>query len=103
MNAHTPGPWIAFDSREAHIPPAEEGADLGWFVGAEVGDRSIVALGIRNEANARLIAAAPVLLEALKGICSEMRQGEQLPYIVSFLVPMAEAAIAKATGQEATA
>ena len=68
MNAkHTPGPWKC----GLYL------GQLSWFVHMDVGDRGrgmeIVegVAGLTHEqrlANARLIAAAPDLLEALKGV-----------------------------------
>jgi hypothetical protein len=88
MNKHTPGPWW--------FSAAEE----GYYV-AGVGDKELTNL-IQKE-DARLIAAAPELLEALK-----MSYAETMEYIKtnhlsgaennSWLV-LARAAIAKATGE----
>ncbi len=64
MNAHTPGPWTAF-----HKHKYDE-----WRVSVPIGDASSMKLALfpdgiptpNPEADARLIAAAPDLLEALK-------------------------------------
>ena len=56
--AHTPGPWEASNTRLCN----------GWQVVAPNGGS--VTGSISSEANARLIAAAPELLEALK-LCVE--------------------------------
>ncbi len=97
---HTPGPWIAEKSEHSErcfyvSHPASE----GWSC--------VAASWAQNEhatmANARLIAAAPELLEALREIeiiCTESagdcrkRMGTR---VVNTLVT-ARAAIAKATG-----
>lgn len=61
MSKHTPGPWM-------HLPCSEDGfiirASHKCIVGAA--DEEDWYGPIWNEANARLIAAAPDLLEALK-------------------------------------
>ena len=93
MSKHTPGPWKAhFD--EAYFVT---GPDLGR-VAMMMNLKGAHGLGGRrsgNEsaANARLIAAAPDLLEALQviadGKCAEGEEAE-----------IARAAIAKAEGQQ---
>ena len=55
---HTPGPWVVEHSRLEKTP--------GVVAGLEP-----IALIVKSEANASLIAAAPELLEALKGVLSE--------------------------------
>ena len=64
---YTPGPWkIGFDDGS--------GGEDFWIVGPNEtpvvhGQGDCCKLGgIRDEANARLIAAAPLLLEALQGV-----------------------------------
>ena len=66
MSKHTPGPWTVFKGtrNDVHLPQAQRSASFcgcldekGWPV-AEVHTGNI-------HANARLIAAAPEMLEAL--------------------------------------
>lgn len=80
---HRPKPWEA-------LPPAPWAKDDQWIVPgvAHCGN------GELSEANARLIAAAPDLLEALQYVMSA--HGEQLHDAFD----MAHKAIAKATGSE---
>lgn len=83
--AHTPGPWVAYDF----------GAN--WWVAAPDADDSgpmlrVGGLHKEREANARLIAAAPDLLEALEYVMSA--HGEQL----TDAFEKAKAAIDKARG-----
>jgi len=89
---HTPGPWKC----------GQYLGQLSWFVHMDVGDRGrgmeIVegVAGLTDEqrlANARLIAAAPDLLEALQHLL--VAHGEQLDYAFQ----QAQEAIAKATGE----
>ena len=90
MTQHTPGPWQTFPALSNPpsivIGPVERG-DLG-FVAQTVGGN--------DEANARLIAAAPELLEALRDliIACNMSPGQELT--VSLAIENANAAIAKA-------
>ena len=84
MSTHTPGPWRV--ERQNGGPTAREwiiaGAKPGYL--AEVGDCG----GGCAKANARLIAAAPELLEALEYAI------HQIPELAS--VPGVKAAITKA-------
>jgi hypothetical protein len=86
MNAHTPGPWT--------IPARDSGVTVnaGHGIVAEV---YAVDVGTTQIANARLIAAAPDLLEALHDAlvqleCSPMVSG------YSEVVKRARAALCKA-------
>lgn len=86
---HTPGPWkaLAIDSA-GWVDIVREGTDDAWplpFAACKHFDQ---------EANARLIAAAPDLLEFAQLWIS--RQGDDTNYMTE----MARAAIAKATGQK---
>lgn len=94
MSKHTPGPWrVSTDSRTdeeglTYVSGLNIESDAGEIVGCE----GIEAWKDNAEANARLIASAPDLLEALQW----------------FVLPInnkahnaARAAIAKATGGEA--
>ena len=70
---HTPGPWI---------PAAVEG---GWDGVAENENRNsvICALRLNNPANARLIAAAPELLDLLGRVAYHMEGGIRMEYPAS--------------------
>ncbi len=59
MSEHTPGPWVAWQERAPNGP---------WMVEMGAGELHIGFLpnGAPDEANARLIAAAPDLLAALR-------------------------------------
>lgn len=60
MNKHTPGPWEA-------NPYGRPTKNLHWQVDKTDSDVAVASLiGENAEANARLIAAAPALLEALE-------------------------------------
>lgn len=85
MNKHTPGPWfmtgelLGYRSRINSTPQ-----NLGW-------DLAHVCNGPEADANARLIAAAPDLLEALEFVIRGVPDTWEG-------VQKARAAIAKATG-----
>ena len=104
MSKHTPGPWTATFE------------DYRWVIDCqgEFGPKKALAVTAgffpKHEANARLIAAAPDLLEALKlahkaleAIADEMTVGERYTNAGQHLIDSLEpsrAAIAKATGEQ---
>ena len=86
--AHTPGPWHT-----------EEGMDDDWWTDIKAGAETVaMCRGLdarkRND-NARLIASAPELLEALK-VCAQFIV--DCDGLASDEYQQASAAIAKATG-----
>lgn len=94
-NAHTPGPWLIIpggdewsQGRIATIEPKPETmiSENYWTV-AEVNNRRD-----EREANARLISAAPDLLEALEAVVSVADRA-------TTEFDLARAAIAKARGE----
>lgn len=94
MSKHTPGPW-------GHKTwDVNKDGEFNYTV--EKDDKSIceiVGTGEQAEANARLIAAAPELLEALKVCSAELfAQCADHPRAMLF-VKEARAAIAKAEGE----
>lgn len=97
MSAHTPGPW------EVH-PEENRRAFAENLV---VADGVAVAIALNNEergagwtkceANARLIAAAPDLLESLRALVEVA--SECIPETAGHELEQARAAIAKAEGK----
>ena len=68
---HTPGPWIAaWDKDDHHI--WANGCDIAFLPGEEQGYECGAKLKTL-EANGKLMAAAPELLEALKALASTAR------------------------------
>lgn len=95
--SHTPGPWrvggikgTVYTDDAVFLARAESGEHGDWLRGNPFGN------GV-CEANARLIAAAPELLAALKEIINGDPAGGT--YSGSQCVAIAEAAIAKAEGK----
>jgi hypothetical protein len=84
MVGHTPGPWEA-------IPDSREDSEGDWYVIAP--DEDVITLGL-SEPDAALIAAAPDLLAALKGLVGLADEGAMF----SDRIALARAAIAKAEG-----
>ncbi|HHQ2810296.1 TPA: hypothetical protein ACSPM7_005438 [Pseudomonas aeruginosa] len=83
MSKHTPGPWVALKAEQSVH-------EQDYYIASE---RGVVGYWVLTEADARLIAAAPELLDALVNL---------LPLISplkaeSQQVANASAAIAKAT------
>jgi hypothetical protein len=96
MGGHTPGPWSA--------QPSELGPDdkpFHWYVVAGNGryDPAIVSTwpgSVDPERDARLISAAPDMLEALEGLVASVRGvGPKDGKVLA----RADAAIAKARGE----
>lgn len=100
MSGYTPGPWSVFGDPNDH--PGIEADDLAISV-VVYGEPCEVEAGIQGRtsdeawANARLIAAAPDLLEALEALEMRVRVvvGAHAPELKG-----ARAAIAKARGSE---
>jgi len=96
-NTHTPGPWQnTFDGSFVYAP-RKKGTDHGQLI-AQV----TAGEGMNTVENARLIAAAPELLEALEAIMSSHVDPDGLIYLPatgSILSTRARAAIAKARGE----
>lgn len=81
MSEHTPGPWTA-EPQDPEGPLAMVEGTLIVAMRAPVGERVVAECGspTRMEADARLIAAAPDLLEAAKAIIAGWDQtGAPLP------------------------
>lgn len=113
MNKHTPGPW--------HVTTETDGRSRGYIRAGEPLDGAKMPPAVarvcartlsENEANARLIAAAPELLEALRHFAALLAEHhDDLPddrpifgindaVITAGDLRRARAAIAKATGAE---
>lgn len=99
---HTPGPWIY--GSEVGVDSTRIETESGRVIGAirtrEVTDwqhgHPIYSWSDEGAANARLIAAAPELLEALQKLCAIQEYGDVASWAPEWAD--ARAAIAKATG-----
>lgn len=106
MSNHTPGPWaVDADAYPIMVYSESETWPLVDELGNEEGYKgAFIANTGDNAANARLIAAAPELLDALHALESFYPSTEEMElsddYSVSEIdwVELARAAIAKATG-----
>lgn len=99
----TPGPWCA-DADGMHVRPLCAKNEETWFACASVlhfGEREPAE--VQRIANARLIAAAPELLEVCEKIVDYRRRtgplGFQLEKLDDF-IHMAKVAISKAMGDQ---
>jgi hypothetical protein len=103
--SHTPGPWFWDEDYHGLFGAGPDNAVLTWYAY----EGMHLSYGDRREANARLIAAAPDMLEALKiaqqfiSIASDWNLDEahingQTRSTYEWLYTVA-AAIAKATGE----
>lgn len=94
--AHTPGPWFVFGNGHCVGGPV---GPLGNSSGAAEAGVALCGMQLRTPkeaaANARLIAAAPELLEALIALTTP---GEARDTSIASNYAKARAAIAKATG-----
>ena len=103
QSQYTPGPWLQSHrkaiggySTEVYTPDGEVIATVAWY------PRRLneTTTGTDREANARLIAAAPELLEALQLYMDAVRNTKDKPTLMSAIKSAdnkARAAIAKAT------
>ncbi len=94
---HTPGPWAIeyrTDGQFTYSPRIYAGPAVIHYTAGYHTEEQDATFKARAEANARLIAAAPELLEALQWIVSQP-QG----YMYLEVREKAAAALAKATGE----
>jgi hypothetical protein len=89
--AHTPGPWAFAEGRRSFAVHQQDGAPYTPLA-SDVADVPIYDSTGTAEANARLIAAAPDLLEALMAV-----KALAVP-AATHIHTIVDAAIAKATG-----
>jgi hypothetical protein len=92
---HTPAPWLLSDARSTKVDliNSEKGHAIG----------EIVWVDVRNPSDAKLIAAAPDLLEALK-ICESniaLLLWSAHPKVYSMWLDVVRSAIDKAIGEKA--
>lgn len=68
MSAHTPGPWVA--------RPDPNGSSTDWVIGTTNEKLPVDEVAVCNAKDARLIAAAPELLEAAKEFAENFLRDE---------------------------
>ena len=108
MSAHTPGPWAfsrwdEFGGRRFYVSQADGAPYTPHFsdVAALIAETVVDERASIQEANARLIAAAPDLLAALKELLDVSASPLYRPATKADAERHARAAIAKATTKEA--
>lgn len=107
MDKHTPGPWFADEKGNIW---RRNPAELYENGGTVAGDKPIAvvnkgwygegSIGYPIEANARRIAAAPELMEALERLLVRMNLKETLDIGDHIAIKGARAALAKARGEQ---
>lgn len=90
MKTHTPGPWTLNDARSTRVDLID--TQQGHAVG------EIVWVDVRNPADARLIAAAPDMLETLRDIVGMLTDANDMR---ADALHAARTAIVRATGGQA--
>lgn len=93
MNKSTPGPWIHDQPENMIVVEMEDGTQR---LIAQA--RSVHFSKEVRDANARLIAAAPELLDALKLIADQSSEGSGSTGTAGWFGAIARVAIEKATG-----
>jgi hypothetical protein len=98
VQTHTPGPWKVLPMRHLHTfkVSTDQGASVQAVIAA-MDTKSVMVNEAAQEANARLIAAAPELLEALE--LAHKALSEESRYAQSTTANKIRAAIRKATGE----
>lgn len=104
MNKHTPSPWEMFSHKhESIIVVSSLRSDVAWIRNEYAGLRDTARSREEDEANARLMAAAPELLEALQDVLKRIENSDEWwmdnPDRGGFDAEMIKAIIAKATGE----
>jgi hypothetical protein len=92
MSAHTPGPWYIAHHSDVQ---GEKSIDVRHCLDSAPKQpeiHQIARLHEADEANARLIAAAPEMLDALQAVCDAYGERDTL------LMAQVKAALAKAKG-----
>ncbi len=83
MSAHTPGPWEVFGGRLVRAVQGENAIPIASLEAPYRRGTGIVRSEREQQANARLIAAAPDLLTALEDVLArwhrEVSQGDGFP------------------------
>ena len=96
MNKHTPGPWYPHYAKADHcLSSSVWGQEPGNQV-AVIGGKSLEAMN----ANARLIAAAPAMYEALQIMVRAANVDEIDPLVMFASIERAKGALAQAEGRD---
>jgi len=105
MSGHAPGPWEVLPESDSHEGPlniVSEYEEKGGRASANwIAECDLQSDEAQNRANARLIAAAPELLNALKDLVRHDRIEDERDHLPTCLErEQAEDVIAKAEGRE---
>lgn len=94
MSKHTPGPWVSANDDSAIQPAEGDRFDIARIYWPEATRET------EWRANARLIAAAPELLEALADLVSRVDMVLHAGYVGHERIARCRAVIAKATEEK---
>lgn len=98
MSDYTPGPWKVKRRFDVYQDTQKPGVG-GTFVASTKGNWPLPeSVNIACEADARLIAAAPDLLEACRMLVESNDNGKLDDHMLWDAIELAQEAIAKATG-----
>lgn len=89
MSKHTPGPWEVSKMTPVRVDTQDGSIVVNWTCNKDDGKTDRLA-----EANARLIAAAPLMYEALEEVVGAFADGE----VDSHIIEIARAALQAAKG-----
>jgi hypothetical protein len=102
---HTPGPWALFEVGDRIKRMCPAAVETKTSILTVVGEDETTFAAVLEIADARLIAAAPDLLEALEDVLSEwvrdLTDAGEEDIEERAYVKFARAAISKATGEQA--
>lgn len=94
MTKHTPGPWRIKMGTQTVVEPANEAHPRRAAIAQCAMSHGIGDAGQADAANARLIAAAPELYEALRDLLADVTTPNE-PWAAGSSVERARAALAK--------
>jgi hypothetical protein len=101
MSAHTPGPWASSFKTNKTKNLGVYGRNGHLLATLDVHQLSSTEVILRRKADARVMAAAPDLLEALRDVLKYVEHAENMvaPGMFGIGISKARAAITKAEGQ----
>jgi hypothetical protein len=104
MSKHTPAPWRIHEYKalDPFYDVVSESKNIAVIIGTQrFGDDARIPRNDESQANARLIASAPELLEVLKAFVNVCDSANPMNFIneIGALIEPARQAIAKAEGK----
>ncbi len=102
MNKHTPGPWVVGEPNKGPVAGTVPVHTADYMESYRAGQLvcSVYGTAAFSDANARLIAAAPDLLDALQKLVGYLDGTVGDYHLENYALPAARSAVAKAIGGE---